>query len=91
MFMNENDNLSYLNLANLNFIEGLYQTYLINPESIELSWRYFFEGVRLSSHFESMPRGECSSKALIEGYRFFGHLAAHCNPLKQRVVSSDIK
>ncbi|MEI8300606.1 MAG: 2-oxoglutarate dehydrogenase E1 component, partial [Chlamydiota bacterium] len=65
--------------------------YLTNPESVELSWRYFFEGVRLSSHFQSVSGGGFSSKALIDGYRYFGHLAAHCNPLKEPTPISNIK
>lgn len=88
--MSEQNNLSYLNLGNLNFIEGLYRDYLVNPESVELSWRYFFEGVKLSSHFQSVSVGQSSSKALIEGYRCFGHLAAHCNPLKEGPSPQDI-
>ena len=38
------DNLSYLNGANAEYIESLYQSYRQEPSSVEFGWQKFFEG-----------------------------------------------
>lgn len=45
-----NDKYSYLRSANTDYIETLYQEYLANPDSIDATWRYFFEGVELGEY-----------------------------------------
>jgi 2-oxoglutarate dehydrogenase E1 component len=41
--------LSYLSHTNANYIEELFERYLGDPESIDASWRYFFDGLELGS------------------------------------------
>ena len=38
------DNLSYLNGANAEYIESLYQSYKEDRNSVEFGWQKFFEG-----------------------------------------------
>ena len=47
------DAFSYASLANLAGIEQLYQSYLKDPASVDLSWRHFFEGMSFAS--SAMP------------------------------------
>jgi len=50
---------SFLNGANIDFIEGLYQSYLEDPASVDPSWRALFdaEGGGLPITLESSPKG----------------------------------
>ncbi len=38
------DNYSFLNAAHTSFLAELYDKYLVNPDSVEPSWRAFFQG-----------------------------------------------
>ena len=38
------DNYSFLGAANTAFFEDIYQQYLKEPDSVESSWRSFFQG-----------------------------------------------
>ena len=38
------DNYSFLGAANTAFFEEIYQQYLKEPDSVESSWRSFFQG-----------------------------------------------
>lgn len=79
------DRLSFANLSNLAMLEELYQRYLVDPESVERSWRYFFEGMEFSS---TLPQRAATTEGvdlrvyhLIEAYRAFGHRLATFNPI----------
>ncbi len=84
--MDEQD-FSFANLANLSEIEKLYEQFLESPNSIDPSWRYFFEGMA----FAKAASGICSTQAsaspelrvylLIDAYRRFGHKMAQFNPV----------
>lgn len=39
---------SYLKSANASYIDELYESYCRNPESVDPTWRYFFEGLELN-------------------------------------------
>ncbi|MBS0604308.1 MAG: 2-oxoglutarate dehydrogenase E1 component [Verrucomicrobia bacterium] len=85
--MSEND-FSYANLANLPALEQLYQDYLRSPESVEPSWRHFFEGMSFAqSAMPGMPSIERKESPdlrvylLIDAYRKYGHLMARFNPV----------
>ncbi len=45
--------LSYLNSSNAIYIDELFGRYCQDPESIDLSWRYFFEGLELGGETAS--------------------------------------
>jgi 2-oxoglutarate dehydrogenase E1 component len=38
------DRFSFLNAAHTEFFAQLYDQYLVNPDSVEPSWRSFFQG-----------------------------------------------
>ena len=64
-----------ISFANLAYIEQQYVLYKQNPESVELSWRAFFEGWEMGG---AMGVGGDRVK---EAYRRYGHLKADVNPL----------
>jgi 2-oxoglutarate dehydrogenase E1 component len=76
------DRLSYTTIANADYIEEQHRRYLENPESVDLSWRRFFEGVHFASEvgFESAG-GDDRVYNLIHAYRLYGHLLARVNPI----------
>ena len=39
------DKFTYIGNSDVNAIEDLYQKYLANPESVDIQWARFFEGV----------------------------------------------
>jgi 2-oxoglutarate dehydrogenase E1 component len=81
------DSFSYANLANASFIEGLYQSYLSDPQSVDISWQRFFEGVQFAvsdttlSPKEQLEGADLRVYFLIRAYRRYGHKLAGCNPL----------
>ncbi|MBS0649649.1 MAG: 2-oxoglutarate dehydrogenase E1 component [Verrucomicrobia bacterium] len=83
---------SYANLANLNAMEALYQNYKQDPNSVEPSWRHFFEGMEFGS--SAMPSAPATIQEspdlriylLIDTYRKFGHLMTSCNPISTIVA-----
>ena len=90
------ERLSYLRSTNSDYIDQLYQTYLASPDSIDPTWRYFFEGMDLGVDSgetiaaESTAPGsaptqgwqkELAVSELIDAYRALGHRAAQTNPL----------
>jgi 2-oxoglutarate dehydrogenase E1 component len=82
------DDFSYANLANLQALEQLYQSYVQNPNSVDSSWRHFFEGMEFAqSRLPARPAvtGKESPDLrvylLIDAYRKFGHLMATINPV----------
>lgn len=78
---------SYANLSNVAFLEELYEKYQLDPESVDPSLRYFFEGMQLG--LASKAKGEVKETGskdlriylLIQAYRTYGHLLARCNPI----------
>ncbi|MGK7389575.1 MAG: 2-oxoglutarate dehydrogenase E1 component [Candidatus Cyclobacteriaceae bacterium M2_1C_046] len=88
------DKYSYISNADVNYIDELYQSYKQDPESVDHSWRKFFEGFE----FSLMQYGENgaavaeeveSSKEtrvrnLIHAYRSRGHLKSKTNPVRER-------
>jgi 2-oxoglutarate dehydrogenase E1 component len=87
------DNLSYLNGANAEYVESLYQSYNQDPNSVEFGWQKFFEGfdfgreasgasvnAEAPEHFLK----EINVLNMINGYRQRGHLFTHTNPVRER-------
>jgi 2-oxoglutarate dehydrogenase E1 component len=78
---------SYLNRSNLEYVEGLYQSFRQNPESISAEWRLFFEGVDFALNLSGLSaQSGLSAKELdvfrlINAYRDYGHFEANLNPL----------
>lgn len=79
-----------------NTIEILYKQYQENPESVEESLQYFFEGFELATSnypkvsskasvaTENGVSKEMSVRSLIDAYRRRGHLFTKTNPVRTR-------
>ena len=93
------DKFSFLNAAHTAFFADLYEQYLQNPDTVEPSWRAFFQGYDFGSENNGLD-GEVIESAsteipghvqkefqvvkLIEGYRMRGHLFTKTNPVRDR-------
>jgi len=91
------DKFSFLNAAHTGFIADLYDQYLQNPDTVEPSWRSFFQGYDLANENYSFTdvdeisyevpqevRKEFLVADLINGYRTRGHLFTKTNPVRER-------
>ena len=90
------DNFSFLNAVHTGFIADLYDQYLVNPDSVEPSWRSFFQGYDLANanyaitdeeetiEIPQEVRKEFLVVDLINGYRTRGHLFTKTNPVRDR-------
>jgi len=86
------DSYSYISNAHGNYIDQLYADYKKDPESVDESWRKFFEGFEFS--LESRANGaaveapvsdkETAVRNLIHAYRSRAHLKSDTNPVRQR-------
>jgi len=85
------DKHDYLSQAEPGLIDRMYQQYLADPESVESSWRKFFEGFEFAR--QSVSSGNLSSEIvdkefkvldLIDWYRKRGHLFTRTNPVRER-------
>ncbi len=88
------DQFSFLNAAHTAYFAELYDQYLINPDSVEPSWRAFFQGF----DFGMEQTGQNTTQIeipdnvlkefqvvkLIDGYRSRGHLFTKTNPVRAR-------
>jgi 2-oxoglutarate dehydrogenase E1 component len=74
-------------------VEELYSSYLIDPESVDSSWKNFFAGFEFarknyndtssSAHDDKIDK-EFAILNLIHGYRQRGHLFTKTNPVRSR-------
>jgi len=93
------DRYSFLNAVHPSFIAELYDKYLQFPDSVEPSWRAFFQGFDFGIENGSIealgiesPVGEIPEQMqkefqvvrLIDGYRSRGHLFTATNPVRER-------
>ncbi len=81
--------------ANADVIESAYRLWLDNPDSVDPTWRAFFQGFTLGNNGGSLSAGAGSQgevsiidslkqsqvHSLIYHYRAIGHLQAHLDPL----------
>ena len=93
------DKYSFLNAAHTAFFADLYEQYQKNPDSIEPSWRAFFQGYDfgsesygingeivegVSAQIPEHVQKEFQVVKLIDGYRTRGHLFTKTNPVRDR-------
>ena len=92
------DNFSFLNAAHSGFFAELYEQYLKDPDSLEPSWKAFFQGYDFAN--SDFLKGEIVEGVspqipddlqkefkvinLINGYRSRGHLFTKTNPVRER-------
>ncbi len=93
------DKYSFLNAAHTAYFADLYDQYLKNPDSVEPSWRAFFQGYDfgsekygldgeiiegVSTQIPEHVQKEFQVVKLIDGYRTRGHLFTKTNPVRAR-------
>ena len=83
---------SYTSRSNLDLIDSYYQQWKESPESVDASWRSFFEGFDLAhtrngaTPSVAAPAGvdhlrQSKVSSIIYAYRSIGHIQAHLDPL----------
>jgi 2-oxoglutarate dehydrogenase E1 component len=94
------DKFSYIANADPVVIDQLYQSYIENPESVDISWKKFFEGFDFSlakyGENNGFTKGsdapvsgdalekEIQVRSFIYEYRRRAHLKSDTNPVRQR-------
>jgi len=90
------DKFSFLNAVHSGFISSLYDQYLMNPDTVEPSWRSFFQGYDFANEKYSLTEDNDAYEVpeivlkefkvidLINGYRTRGHLFTKTNPVRAR-------
>ena len=93
------DKYSFLNAAHTAYFADLYDQYLNNPDTVEPSWRAFFQGYDFGSEsfgeqnevvegvspqISEQLQKEFQVVKLIDGYRGRGHLFTKTNPVRAR-------
>ena len=85
------DKFNYLNQPDNSVIDGLYEQYKLDPDSVDESWKKFFEGFEFcQSNFKAdqgnayVVPNEFKVINLINGYRARGHLFTRTNPVRTR-------
>lgn len=86
---------SFAHRANAGLIEQYYENWKQNPETVDASWRIFFEGFELAragngvvdDGTQDQTAGKAAKVAsLIYAYRSLGHNAANLDPLGLRNI-----
>ena len=88
------DKFSYIANADVSAIEEMYLSFKEDPDSVDETWKHFFEGYEFSrSHFGEngtadvsapMSNKELAVRNLIHGWRSRGHLRSTTNPVRER-------
>ncbi len=84
------DKFSYLGNGDLNAVEELYQQFKANPDSVDETWRKFFQGFEFfQANYGDQSISEGTLKEfrvidLINAYRNRGHLFTKTNPVRER-------
>ncbi len=87
------DKFSSVGNQELQVVEDLYQSYLLDPESVDTSWQHFFAGYELArkNYTQTQQAGKAGNidkefaiLSLIHGYRQRGHLFTKTNPVRTR-------
>jgi 2-oxoglutarate dehydrogenase E1 component len=85
------DNYTFLNSSDPSIIEGLYQQFKANPDSVDAEWRKFFEGFDFAvKSYAPGPKPDIKTSSefkvlsLIDEYRKRGHLFTETNPVRKR-------
>ena len=88
------DKFTFVGNGDVNAIDDLYERYKNNPESVDIQWARFFEGVDFAKTDFTSENGEggipknfqkeLKVLRLIEDYRNRGHLFTKTNPVSER-------
>ena len=90
-------NFNYLRSINAEYIDEVYSKYTENADSIDPTWKYFFDGLYLGEATVRAEQaaqgpamdwvGELKVYQLIQAYREQGHLIAQLNPIYENPTS----
>ena len=86
------DKYSFLGSVHISFYDKLYNQYLENPDSVDASWRSFFQGYDfahesyniLPTDLPTVISKEFQVISLIDDFRKRGHLFTKTNPVRDR-------
>ncbi len=88
------DKFSYLSNTTPEVVESMYQQYLADANSVDVTWQKFFEGFDFAKEsFPMLANEEVASPqiakeskvlTLIQAYRDHGHLFTKTNPVRER-------
>ncbi len=88
------DRLNYINSANADYINSLYEAYTQQPDSVDFGWQKFFEGFDFGRGSQAPVEAVAETPAhiikeinvlnMIDGYRSRGHLFTKTNPVRER-------
>ncbi len=79
-----------MNHMNLEYLESLYNQYKASPDSVEIGWKRFFEGVEFAQDgVFGLSEKELEVYNLITAYRNYGHYEADLDPLTNSVAPSE--
>ena len=86
------DKYSFLGSVHISFYDKIYNQYLENPDSIDPSWRSFFQGYEFANEpynilKQDLPitiSKEFQVISLIDDFRKRGHLFTKTNPVRDR-------
>lgn len=86
------DKYSYISNAHGQYFDALYADYKKDPESVDPSWRKFFEGFEFSQtasgenghEVATLTPKETAVRNLIHAYRSRAHLKSDTNPVRPR-------
>ena len=91
-FMANKIDFTHLSSSDITFIDSLYDNYRKDPDSVEESWKMFFQGFDFSGLGSSTEgvsdqkfRKEFNVFRLIQSFRSRGHLLADTNPIRARI------
>lgn len=84
---------SPLFVGNTNFLENLYEIFLKDPNSVDTTWRIFFQRAQkyseVNNTFNKLPEyfleygdKQAAVQYLINAYRAYGHMIANLDPLQ---------
>ena len=86
------DKYSFLGSLHISFYDKLYNQYLENPDSIDTSWRSFFQGYEFANEGYNVLHNDLPVEiskefqviSLIDDFRKRGHLFTKTNPVRDR-------
>jgi len=86
------DKYSFLGSLHISFYDKLYNQYLDDPDSLDASWRSFFQGYEFANEPYNILQKELPIEiskefqviSLIDDYRKRGHLFTKTNPVRDR-------
>ena len=83
--------MNHMNLEyNLEYLESLYNQFKSSPESVDLEWKRFFEGVEFAKDGSfGLSEKELEVYNLITAFRNYGHFEADLDPLTNSIAPSE--